>query len=94
MRATSSWFQRLSLTLTSYLVTNPHAISTLYDPAIEIEAFFENFDLDHEHGKVQDPAHAALLEEKYRTKVVDPPLKASSFTIMGLLQWMPPGSVF
>jgi quercetin dioxygenase-like cupin family protein len=53
----------------------------LYDPAIEIEAFFENFDLDHEHGKVQDPAHAALLEEKYHTKVVGPPLKASSFTI-------------
>ena len=53
----------------------------LYDPAIEIEAFFENFDRDHEHGKVQDPTHTALLAQKYRTKVVGPPLKASSFTI-------------
>jgi mannose-6-phosphate isomerase-like protein (cupin superfamily) len=64
----------------AYIVlgTEPARHLNLYDPAGEVEAFFENFDQDHQ-AKDRDPALAAARGRKYRTKVVGPSLKASSF---------------
>ena len=65
----------------SYVVlgSTPARHLNIYDPAGEIEAFFRDYEKNHPAGARPDPTKAAASEERYRIRVIGPPVKAASF---------------
>ena len=63
------------------LGTVPARHLNLYDPAGEIEAFFRDYDKNHQPGVRPTPEQGALAEKLYRIKVVGPPLKPAAFAV-------------
>ncbi len=61
------------------LGSEPARHLNLYDPAGEIEAFFQNYDREHSRSVSLSPAEMAALDAKYQMKAVGPPLKVSAF---------------
>ena len=51
----------------------------IYDPAGEIEAFFRDYEKNHQPGVRLTPEQTAAAEKQYRIQVVGPPLKPAAF---------------